>query len=256
MAITASLSVRTILRTVWDDLGELWVRLRSQSIIACASAVFFAVIDAIPAISDNRVLAEIFDLMGTLVLVPFEIAIYRLLISGEAASGYRFELSSVRFQRMVGWTIGFWLLAMIPLRLPDAVAPSEGADAIISIVLFALVAFAVLRLTIFLPAIAADAPGASVRNAFADTSGHVWLIVKAYFIALLPIILIILAIAVLAWLGGGHDIFGRSGNESIAVSAFFGALAFLVWTCAAIVSARLFMRIGDRVKSGGAEASE
>jgi hypothetical protein len=30
---TSSLPVSTILRTVWDDLGELSVRLRSQSII-------------------------------------------------------------------------------------------------------------------------------------------------------------------------------------------------------------------------------
>src|SRR5688500_4760910 len=98
MAITASLSARTILRTVWDDLGELWVRLRSQSIIACASAVFFTFIG--PAVTDNRILADVFGLIGTVVVVPFEIAIYRLLISGEAASGYRFDISTVRFQRM------------------------------------------------------------------------------------------------------------------------------------------------------------
>ena len=97
--------------------------------------------------------------MGTFVLVPFEIAIYRLLISGEAASGYRFDISTVRFQRMLGWTAGFWLLASIPLHLPGAVAPSDGAEVIISVVLFALVIFAVLRLTIFMPAIAVDAPG-------------------------------------------------------------------------------------------------
>ena len=128
MATTSSLPVSTILRTVWDDLGELSVRLRSQSIIAGASA------GAIPAISDNRMLAEVFDLMGTFVLVPFEIAIYRLLISGEAASGYRFDISTVRFQRMLGWTAGFWLLESIPHQLPGAVAPSDGAEVIISVV--------------------------------------------------------------------------------------------------------------------------
>ena len=102
-------------------------------------------------------LAEVFDLMGTFVLVPFEIAIYRLLISGEAASGYRFDISTVRFRRMLGWTAAFWVLAIIPLHLPGFVAPSDGAEVIISVVLFALVIFAVLRLTIFLPAIAVDA---------------------------------------------------------------------------------------------------
>jgi len=251
---TSSLPVSTILRTVWDDLGELSVRLRSQSIIACASAVFFALIGAIPAISDNRMLAEVFDLMSTFVLVPFEIAICRLLISGEAASGYRFDISTVRFQRMLGWNAGFWLLWKIPLHLPGAVAPSDGAEVIISVVLFALVIFAVLRLTILLPAIAVDAPGASVRNAFADTGGHTWLIVKAYFATLLPFILMIISIVGLAWLGGAHDI--RSGIGSLAADVFAGLLGFLIWTCCTIVSARLFMKIGDRVKTGGPAANE
>jgi hypothetical protein len=254
VAITSSLPVSTILRTVWDDLGELSVRLRSQSIIACASAVFFALIGGIPAITDNRMLAEVFYLMGTIVLVPFEIAIYRLLILGEAASGYRFDISTGRFQRMLGWTAGFWFLGNIPLYLPGAVAPSDGAEVIISVGLFALVIFAVLRLAIFLAAIAVGAPGASVRNVFADTSGHTWLIVKAYFIALLPFILIVISIVGLAWLGGAHDI--SSGNGSLAADVFAGLLRFLIWTCCVIISARLFIKIGDRVKTGGPEASE
>jgi hypothetical protein len=244
-----------ILRTMWDDLGELSVRLRSQSIIAGASAAFFALIGAIPAISDNRMLAEVFGLIGALVIVPFEIAIYRLLISGEAASGYRFDISTVRFQRMLGWTAGFWVLAKIPLHLPGAVAPSDGAEVIISVVLFALVIFfADLRLTIFMPAIAVDAPGASVRNVFADTGGHTWLIVKAYLATLLPFILIVISVAGLARLGGAHDI--RSGIGSLAADVFAGLLGFLVRTCGVVVSARLFMKIGDRVKTGGPETSE
>jgi hypothetical protein len=107
VATASSLPVSTILRTVGDDLGELSVRLRSQSIIACSSAAFFAVIGGIPAILDNRMLTEVFDLIGTFVLVPFQIAIYRLLISGEAASGYSFDISTVRFRRMLGWTAAF-----------------------------------------------------------------------------------------------------------------------------------------------------
>jgi hypothetical protein len=251
VTITSSLPVSTILRTVWDDLGELSVRLRTQSIIACASAVFFTFIG--PAITDNRILADVFGLIGTVVVVPFEIAIYRLLISGEAASGYRFDVSTVRFQRMLGWSLGFCVLSTIPLHLAGALAPSEDAEAIIGIVLFAPVIFAVVRLTIFLPAIAVDAPGASVRNAFADTSGHAWLIVKAYLAIVVPVILIVISMAVLAVLGGVDDVFDKG---SLAANAFSGALGFLVWTCCAIVSARLFMKIGDRVKTGGPEASE
>jgi hypothetical protein len=97
-----------------------------------------------------------------------------------------------------------------------------------------------------------DAPGASVRNAFADSGGHTWLIVKAYFVTLL--ILLVISIVGLAWLGGAHDI--RSGNGALAADVFSGLLGFLIWTSCTIVSARLFMRIGDRVKTGGPAASE
>ena len=62
---------------------------------------------------------------------------------------------------MLGWNAGFWLLGNIPLHLPGALTPSDGAEVIISVVLFALFIFAVLRLTILLPAIAVDAAAAS-----------------------------------------------------------------------------------------------
>jgi hypothetical protein len=58
----------------------------------------------------------------------------------------------------------------------------------------------------------------------------------------------------LAWLGGAHDV--RSGIGSVAADVFAGLLRFLIWTCCVSVSARLFMKIGDRVKTGGPEASE
>jgi hypothetical protein len=87
----------------------------------------------------------------------------------------------------------------------------------------------VLRLTIFLPAIAVDAPGASARNVFADTGGHAWLIVKAYFVTVLPFILLIISIVGIAWLGGAHDI--TTGNRSLAAGVFSALLGFLIWTC-------------------------
>lgn len=68
-----------------------------------------------------------------------------------------------------------------------------------------------------------------------------------------PFILIIISMAVLAALGGVDDFFDKG---ALAANAFFGALGFLVSTCFAIVSAGLFMKIGDRVKSSGPAASE
>ena len=48
--------------------------------------------------------------------------------------------------------------------------------------------FIFLRLTILFPAIAVDAPGASVSNAFADTKGHAFDIGLIFATACLPIL--------------------------------------------------------------------
>lgn len=250
LATVSSAPISAILRTVWNDLGDLSVRLRSQSLIGLSIVVVFEIIGSVPAISGDRLLSEVFDLMSKIAMLPFEIAIYRLLILNEAAAGYRFEISTVRFQRMLGWTVALWALANIPIYLPDAVIPSEGAAAVSSIALIVIGIAVMVRLSILLPAIAVDAPGASVANVLADTRGHAWFILKAYLTILLPFVLIFLSAAVLAWLGGVSEVLGRSGRVNPAASAFFGALGFLVVTAVTIISARLFMSLGDRVKGG------
>ena len=72
----------------------------------------------------------------------------------------------------------------------------------------------------------------------------------------LPFILLVISIVGLAWLGGGHDFSGPSGSGSLAADVLSSLLGFLIWTCCTIVSARLFMKIGDRVKRSGPAASE
>jgi hypothetical protein len=249
VAIVTSLSVSTILRTVWDDLGELSVRLRSPAIIGFAMVVLFEIVGTVPEISGNGLLSEAFNLMSIVAILPFEIAVYRLLILDEATSGYHFALSTVRFQRMLGWTVALWALANVPTWLPDAITlPGVIVQAVISIIAIIISIVIMLRLSILLPAIAVDAPGASVRNILADTRGHSWLILKVYLTILLPTVLIIVAAVVLAWLGGFSDTLGRSGGGTVAGGALLGILAFLVASTTTIIAARLFMSLGDRVK--------
>jgi hypothetical protein len=230
LAATSSVPISVILRTVWNDMGDIFVRLRGQSVTALSIVVVLRIVGAVPAISSNPVFSETFDLMSTMAILPFEIAIFRLLVLDETATGYHFAISTVRFQRMLGWSVALWAIGTIPIYLPYA----AGIAAIV--------------MAILLPAIAVDAPGASIGNAFADTRGHAWFILKAYLTVVLPFVVLILLATVLAWLGGGSDVFSRSGGGSVAGNAFFGALGFLNVTSVAIVSARLLMMIGDRVK--------
>jgi hypothetical protein len=75
------------------------------------------------------------------------------------------------------------------------------------VVMFFIAIVVMLRIVILMPAIAVDAPAVSIGNVFADTRGHAWFILKAYFAVVLLFVLVIVLTAVLAWLGGGSGIF-------------------------------------------------
>jgi len=250
LAAIASIPTSVILRTVWNDINEVFFRLRGQAVIALAIVVAFAIIGSVTAISKSPMVSEAFGLTSSIALLPFEIAIYRLLILDEPAFGYSFALSTVRFQRMLGWTVAIWALTTIPTYLPGAMTSSDGASLLVGIALIVVGIALMVRLAIFLPAIAVDAPGASIGNAFADISGHVWFVIKAYVVVLLPFIVVIIPAGLLTSLGGMTDV-SRSGGSALAANALFAAVGFLAVICGTIVSARLFMRIGDRVKGGG-----
>jgi hypothetical protein len=257
LAAIRSVPISVILRTVWNDLGEIFVRLRREAIIAFSVVVTLGIIGSAPAISRNPVLAEAFSLISMIAILPFEIAVFRLLILDEAAPGYQFAISTLRFRRMLGWTLAFWAISSIPTFLPPVVASFEAAMAIGSIaavVMFFIVIVVMLRIVILLPAIAVDAPAASIGNVFADTRGHAWFILKAYFAVMLPFFLIFILAGVLAWLAGGSRVFSGSCSGPVAVNAIFSSLGFLAAISAMIVQARLFMRIGDRLK-GDAESA-
>lgn len=256
LAAISSIPVGVILRTVWNDLGEIFVRPRRQSIIALSILVVFESIGSVPAISNNPLLSETFDLMSRIGVLPFEIAIFRLLILDEAAPGYDFAISAVRFKRMLGWTLVFWAIGNLPLYLPRAVASSEAAQVVVGIPLIVIFIAVMLRTVILLPAIAVDATGASIRNVLADTRGHGWFILKANLAVLLPLIPIIILVAVPAWLAGDSDGLGHSGWGVVAGTPLLSSLGYLAAIAIAIVQARLFMRVADRVKGGAESADE
>lgn len=256
MAAISSVPISVILRTVWNDIGEIFTQLFPQFILGFSIVVFLEIVASAPAISNNPVFSETFGLLNSIAILPFEIAIFRLLILGEPTAGYQFAFESPRFQRMLGWAVAFWALGNIPPYLLDAITSSEAAKAAINIAMIVIAVVLLVRLAIFLPAIAVDAPGASLGNAFADTRGHAWFVVKAYLSILLPFVLIIVLVPVLVWLGGASAGVSHSGRMTVAANVFYAALGFLMLTAATIVAARLFMRIGDRVKGIAPGAGE
>ena len=105
-----------------------------------------------------------------------------------------------------------------------------------------------IRLSLLLPAIAVDAPGASVANSVADTKGHAWMIVKPYLTIVVVFVLIVMAAAALAGLTGMRGASGSFAKGSLASSVFIGVVAFVALCAGTIVAARLFMSLGERLK--------
>jgi hypothetical protein len=249
LAARSSASLGVIFRTVWGDVAEVFARLRTPSTIGLLIYLAFEILGlAAPVTANNPVLRDLLDAIKSILVLPFEIAIYRLLLLGEATSHYNFAISTSRFQRMLGWTLGLWALVNIPPYLLDAFTSSDGAKTLVTIAAAAIIIVIMLRLAILLPAIAVDASGASARNALADTRGRVWFVFKVSFLPLLPLLLIAVLAVVLASPGAAGAISDSPSWWSVPKVAFDASLGFMFAVLTTVIASRLFDWIGDRLK--------
>ena len=114
------------------------------------------------------------------------------------------------------------------------------------LVALAAVTFVYLRLTLLLPAIAVDAPGASLANAFADTEGHIFGMLFIFVLAMLPPIVLITTLSLLLWsprsvAGGGTSL----GSLSFAV--VLTMFQVVIYAMLAAISSRIFQALAQRV---------
>jgi asparagine N-glycosylation enzyme membrane subunit Stt3 len=115
-------------------MAEVFARLRGPSMIGFPIYLVFEIVEAsIP--SGNSLLRDILDATRDVLLVPFCIAIYRLLILGEITSQYSFWIFIPSFQRLLGWTIGLSAVINLPPHVVNLIASSEATRAIATVVL-------------------------------------------------------------------------------------------------------------------------
>jgi hypothetical protein len=223
---------------------DVLIRLRFLSLIGFLIYLVAGLVA--PATADNPVPREGLDAIKNILILPLEIAIYRLLILGETTSGYNLAIFDLRFQRLLGWTVGLWALLNLPPYLAGLITPSEDANAIATIATVVAAIALVVRITVLFPAIAVEAPGASLANALADTRGRSWSILKSYFLVLLPALLVL--VVGLAAFGLVSDIPDLSTGWDIMGIAFVSAIEFLITVLTTVATSRLFDWIGHQVK--------
>jgi hypothetical protein len=240
-------------------MAEAFARLRGLSIIGFAIYLAFEAAEAYVG-PDHTLLSNTLEGIRDVLLVPFDIAIYRLLILGEVTSRYSFALdTSSRFQRIAAWTIGLWAFNTLPLHALNLPTPSDWRQAIAVIVAYIAATVAgiavAVRIAILFPAIASDARGATIGSALADTSGRSWFILKALFVVFLPLGMVVIGMMGLASIGLVSDVSDFSSWSDLPHIMLTGTIGFLTQVAGAVLASLLFDWIGDRVKGAPSSAA-
>jgi len=175
-----------------------------------------------------------------ILLAPIFIAIHRLIILSDITSSYAPNLKSPRFLTFCGWAIAIFLLVEIPWSIARVFVPDDMRSAL-EWAAWVWGFLIMAGLILLLPAVAVDAPGATPRNAIADTRGSFWRIVAIVVLTMLPVVAVAITAA---W--GLYFLLEYTSTIETAVFSLAGSVATLVLTAAA---ARLFLALADRLRS-------
>jgi hypothetical protein len=229
----------------WSDTMRALTRMPATAAIAVlcvlAHVVLAGLITRWIGAADGSALALLTSvLLGvawSFVVAPVYIAVHRFILLGET-SGYWFAPGTQRFRRFFGYMVALDLFMLLPsvVSLTGSNSPSDigfGLGVSIGVLLTCV------RVTLLFPAVAVDAPGANLANAFADTAGNLW---RIFAIGLLlsvpPFIISVL-------------LFGSLGAASLPARIFNGLAGALVMLLLIAMASRLYQRLGDRLHDAG-----
>lgn len=184
---------------------------------------------------------DILVIVQEFLIAPFLIAVHRFIILDEVTPTYVLEPRSARFQMFFGWQVVVLVLSRIVEPIILLLGKNNPVGYAIVGALFIAGAVVITRMTILFPAIAVDAPGATLRNAFHDTKGHGWYIFFLFLFACLPTLLAAIIASLL-----GVAVLGLVAGRVVILIVVSGAVVVLMALAVAIAS-RLYMALGDRV---------
>jgi hypothetical protein len=183
-------------------------------------------------------------------LTPILIAIHRFIILDEITKAYAVPLGEPAFRRFFSWLFAFEVLAGFPLDFLGALQALNVTltVSVIGFVAALVVAFALMvRLAILPPAIAVEAPGARLAWALEDTKGSALRIFAIFFVAVIP--WLVLDLAVFTLIGRGAA--GTGSVAGLVGLVFGGILQTALLTLMAVIASLLFIALGMHVRRHG-----
>ncbi len=183
----------------------------------------------------------VIGLVQVFLLTPYLIAVQRFVLLGERTTTYRLALREPRFQLFFTTWAAFSVLAAAPLFVLQA-SPPGGIVILVAIWYLAVMVFG-LRLVVLFPAIAVDAPYASLAQALADTKGQAWRIFAVGIGAVLPVMMVGTFIGyAVQQLVGGNIVAGLIRGVAYA------AVGAVEMTLFMVIAARFYQWLGQRPK--------
>ena len=195
----------------------------------------------------GELLGLVQDAIWALLLTPVVIAIHRFVILGEITPAYTLHVGAPGFRIFFAWLFALKIFVELPFDLLGALETLDWSPraSTLAFAVALITAIAVsLRLTILLPALAVEAPGATPSRALADTKGQALRLLLLFLLALLPWVAVDFGIVLL--LGPGAQITGTPLAMIFLVIS--GVLQMIVLSITAVIASCAFMSLAAQVK--------
>jgi hypothetical protein len=245
-----------VIRTVAMAYRDVWHAVRMMPRLVLISAVIVFALNLVEytavsqSVRDFPATVFISNIVINLMLTPLFIALYRYLLIAEVTTDYAIDFKAPRFVRFFAWSAALSSIWMISTVI-DSVWPDDDplswAGWAVALLAYAI---ALVRLVVLFPAIAIDAPGATLSNSIADTKGHLLNILLIYLAASVPIalaaVLLVVLVAIVSVL-----MLGAATELDIPGWVFAALVTLLVLVPPALlvgIDARIFQTLADRVR--------
>jgi hypothetical protein len=186
------------------------------------------------------------DAIWALLLTPVVIAVHRFVIQDVITPGYTLPLGDPVYQRFFVWLFVLKVLSGLPFDLLGAMQALEwplwASTLGLIIALVAAIGLS-LRLTILLPALAVQAPGATASHALADSKDQALRLFAIFFLALVPWAVVSLGDVLL--LGRRIEV---TGSPQMMIGLVMGALLqTIMLTLSAVIASHAFRLLAAAV---------
>ncbi len=172
------------------------------------------------------------DIATEVIIVGAMIAVYRSVLLREARDRPVWDLPP-NYDRVLAWTLLLNLLVLPGVAIMGLANAPGAASVALGLAAFAALAAAiavVVRLTALLPILAADAPGADWRGAWAMSRGQVWRFIGVGLLTFLPLHVAGYAASKLIEGVGGPGVLLAETALGAAQALLLGAIGAAMWS--------------------------